>query len=187
MWDRSRDTDILLFLLSWISLEMQGSGHCTETLARLFLGFPSSALSFLAACLQSIFLSHFLSPNCICSPLFIHFYLESGKQWPYVTHSALSSSWPWKWGTLRAVTVFGTGLLWIVGAKASAGIHPAWRLQCRVQELTERGVITWNARPLSLGENEGKNNSLNHKTVHRVDGRTYWWFLNCNSVLTMFR
>lgn len=183
MWHRSRDTVILLFLLSFILLEMQGSGHCTETLAHLFLGFPSSALSFLATCLQSIFLSHYPSPTFICSPLFIHFCLVSGKQWSYVAHSALSSSRPWKWGMRRSVTVFGTGLLWIVGAKASAGIHPAWRLECWLQELTKHGVITWKARTLSLGKNEGEHDIL-HKTYSISSG---WWFLNCNSVLKMFR
>lgn len=92
MWDRSRETDILLLLLSWISLAMQGSGYCTETLASLFLSFPSSALSFLVTCLQSIFLSHFLFSSLllfICSPLFIHFYLESEKRFlcrPSILH-----------------------------------------------------------------------------------------------------
>ncbi len=146
MWDRSRETDILLLLLSWISLAMQGSGYCTETVASLFLSYPSSALSFLVTCLQSIFLSHFLF-----SSLFVHLFLsisilsQGNGGLVSSVHSALSSPWPWKRGTRRAVAVFGTRLLWLVGAKASAGIHPAWRLQCRLQKLTVHGVITWKA------------------------------------------
>lgn len=66
---------------------MNFTGDAGETLARLFLGFPSRARLFLTACLQSIFLSLFLSllhslllsPTFICSPPFIHLYLESGK------------------------------------------------------------------------------------------------------------
>lgn len=156
MWDRSRETDILLLLLSWISLAMQGSGHCTETLASLFLGFPSSALSFLVTCLQSIFLSHFLFSSL--HYLFTSFY--PFLSWVRKTvvlccpiRSALSSPWPWKRGTRHAVAEFGTRLLWLVGAKASAGIHPAWRLQCRLQELSERGMITWKARLGLWGKN----------------------------------
>lgn len=81
---------------------MNFTGDAGETLARLFLGFPSRALLFLTACLQSIFLSLFLSISLTLTLSNLYLFSSFHPVISWVRETQVSSSWPWNWGMLSS-------------------------------------------------------------------------------------
>lgn len=95
-----------------------------------------------------LFLFRFFPPTSspfICSPPAIHLYLESRKRRGSSGCASAVLHCPSRDLGNEAGSALSlyAPLLRLIGAKASAGIQPAWRLRCGLQELTEHGMITW--------------------------------------------